>query len=254
MDRTFWRQGGRLWLQGLLLLALRFWQDRAGFDPDTGLAVPSLPGKLMVGCLVLFAAVELVRAVRLPCKSGAPGAFAPPDKSLMAAVAGCLLLAGGGGLMAATAVTARGWLALAAGIAAVLTAAGLLVLIKKARGGDALSVMPVLPAMLFAVLLVLAVYRPRDCDPLLARIYLPVLAAAMVAYAFYHLAGFLRGDSGARTFVPTADLAVMLSLAAIADGDSLALRLVYGGCALVLTVFLVLRQGTTVQKGKHAAN
>ena len=65
----------------------------------------------------------------------------------------------------------------------------------------------------------------------------------MAAYAFSQLAGFLRGESSPRGFTPVANLAVILCLASLADGG-LGQALLLGGCALVLTVFLLLQRDT----------
>ena len=97
--------------------------------------------------------------------------------------------------------------------------------------------------MFFAVFLVLAIYLPEESNPVLARFYVPVLAAALVAYAFSQLAGFLRRESTPRAFVRTADLAVLLCVTALADAlDRPGRLLLFGGCALLLTVFLLLRR------------
>ena len=97
--------------------------------------------------------------------------------------------------------------------------------------------------MFFAVFFVLTVYLPAGADPVLARYYLPVLAASAAAYALSQLAGFLRRESSARSFVWTADCAVILCLAAMADSlSSPGLLLLYAGCALLLSVFLLLRR------------
>ena len=62
-------------------------------------------------------------------------------------------------------------------------------------------------------------------------------------YALSQLAGFLRRESSARSFVWTADCAVILCLAAMADSlSSPGLLLLYAGCALLLSVFLLLRR------------
>ena len=59
-------QTGLLWLAGAVLLALRLVQLRTGFDPDTGLALPSPAGRaLWIGLLVCLA-VEAVLCVRRP--------------------------------------------------------------------------------------------------------------------------------------------------------------------------------------------
>ena len=99
---------------------------------------------------------------------------------------------------------------------------------------------PLLPALFFGVFLVLAIYLPAASDPVLARYYLQMLAAAMVAFAFAQLSGFLQNESCRRRFPPVADLAVMLSIAAMADGG-VALTLLFCGCAVILSVFLWLQ-------------
>ena len=131
--------------------------------------------------------------------------------------------------------------AIAAGVLAVISGGALLYLARAMRTGAAVTVAPVLPAMFFGVFLVLAVYLPAADDPVLARYYLPVLASAMVAYAFSLLAGFLRGESSPRSFTPVANLAVIASVAAMADGG-IPQKLLFGGCAVILSVFLLLQR------------
>ena len=124
----------------------------------------------------------------------------------------------------------------------IAAAAGILVFARQTRNGEG-RVLPLLPAMVFAVLFLLLVYLPQESNPVLGRYYLPVLAAALVACAFYQLAGFSCREASMRWFVLFGDLAVPLSLAALADsaGDW-GQMLSYAGCAMVLTVFLVLRR------------
>ena len=230
MMNTFWYRGPRLWVQGLLLFALRLAQLRTGFDSETGLAVASLPGTLLAALLAVCAAAELVLCLRLPGEKAAFDVqFARPERAVPCLVAGSFLLAAGGALLLASALPARG-------------VAGLL-LVRQLRAGGTAGVLPLLPAMFFAVFFVLTVYLPAGADPVLARYYLPVLAASVTAYALSQLAGFLRRESSARSFVWTADCAVILCLAAMADSlSSPGLLLLYAGCALLLSVFLLLRR------------
>ena len=44
MKNALYLKGLRLWVQGLLLLALRWAQLKNGFDPETGLSRQSVPG------------------------------------------------------------------------------------------------------------------------------------------------------------------------------------------------------------------
>lgn len=244
MMNTFWYRGPRLWVQGLLLFALRLAQLRTGFDSETGLAVASLPGTLLAALLAVCAAAELVLCLRLPGEKAAFDVqFARPERAVPCLVAGSFLLAAGGALLLVSALPARGVAAMAAGILAVAAAGGFLLLVRQLRAGGTAGVLPLLPAMFFAVFFVLTVYLPAGADPVLARYYLPVLAASAAAYALSQLAGFLRRESSARSFVWTADCAVILCLAAMADSlSSPGLLLLYAGCALLLSVFLLLRR------------
>lgn len=228
---------------GLVLLLLRFLENTTGFDAATGLSLHQLPGKLLAVAVIALLVLEALLALRLPkARRSAEAHFAPPQKSLPLAVAGCMLLAAGGVLLAIPAISVRGGLAnLATGVLALLAALGLLAALRKLRTGSAPSVAPLLPALFFGVFLVLTVYLPSTSDPVLARYYLPVLAAAMVAYALAQLAGFFRRESSARGFTPTANCAAALSLAALSDG-ALPQKLLFLGCALVLTIFLGLQR------------
>ena len=244
MHKIFWQRAGRLWVQGLLLFALRLAQNRTGFDPETGLSLPSMPGTVLAIALVVCAVAELALSFR---QSGERADFAsqftPPGREMPVLVAGCFLLAVGGVLLLLGALPQRGIAAMTAGLLAVAAGAGLLLLLRQVRANGDASVFYALPAMFFAVFLVLAIYLPEESNPVLARFYVPVLAAALVAYAFSQLAGFLCRESTPRAFVRTADLAGLLGLTALADAlDRPGRLLLFGGCALLLTVFLLLRR------------
>lgn len=240
----FWRRAGRIWVQGLLLFCLRLAQNRTGFDPDTGLAVPNVPGAVLLACLAVCAAAELLLCFRLPRgKAAFDSQFAPPEGGeVPLAAAGGILLAAGGALLLGVSLPGWGAAAIAGKIAGALGAASglcFLQLTRKMRAGGTVSAALMLPPLFFGVFLVLSIYLPYENDPVLARFYIPVLASAFVAYAFSQLADFLRGEGRRRSFVPTADLAVLLCLTALAD-VGLALQLPFAGCALVLTLFLLL--------------
>ena len=248
MKKNLLGTGGRIWASGIFLFILRMGQNRTGFDAETGLSLPSLPGKLLVGVLIFLFVAEFVLS-RRQSKEKRPfaDAFSPPGKLLTALIIGIMLLIAGGLLSVMDTMSAQltgagriAWIAASA--MAVFSGAGLLVLVKKWNAGDELSVAPLLPTIFFGVFFVLAVYLPRVSDPVYARFYLQVLAAAMVAYAFSQLTGFLRGESSRRSFIWIAELAVMTSIAAMADGGQ-GQTLLFGGCALVLSVFLLLAKG-----------
>lgn len=255
MKTTKWTRVGRPMAVGLLLLILRMIQNRTGFDPATGLSVPSLPGTVLAVCVVLVLALEYGLALRLPkVRRGFLQNFAPPQGEVGVLVLGGMLLAAGGCLLLLESLTSGGGAAaIAAGLLALASAGGLLSLVKRVRDGGSPGVGPVLPAMFFGVFLVLTVYLPVSDDPVLARYYLPVLAAAMSAYAFSQLAGFLRKESSPRGFTPTANCALSFSLAAAADWDGqLGLLLLFLGCAAVFAGFLLLqREGDLPEPAKE---
>lgn len=243
MKLNFFRRVGQPWCVGLVLLVLRLVQNLTGFDPDTGLSLPSLPGVILVALLAVAALYEILRSFRLDkTRAGFSQRFAPPEKEVPFLAVGCFLLIAGGGL---TVISGDGGTAgvaaIATGVMAVVSGGAVLFLGRAMRAGGTVSVTPLLPAMFFGVFLVLTVYLPAADDPVLARYYLPVLASAMVAYAFSLLAGFLRGESSPRSFTPVADLAVVTSVATLADGG-LSQKLLFGGCAVILSVFLLLQR------------
>lgn len=233
----------RLWGAGAVLFCLRLVQNRTGFDPETGLALPSAAGTALAAALVLLAVLELILVRRQSRErvSFTSHFSLPGRRSLTVLAVGCMLLAAGGCLLALDGFTSGGVAAIVTGLLALASAGGLLVLTKRFRAGEVPGVAPVLPAMFFGVFLVLTVYLPAANDPVLPRYYLQILAAAIAAYAFSQLAGFLRRESRPRTFTVLADLAVMLCLAAMADGGR-AVVLLFGGCAALLTVFRLLQR------------
>lgn len=243
MNTTFWRRCARLWCQGLLLFTLRFAQLRTGFDPDTGLMVPCVPGTALLILLALFAAAEIFWCLRTPKEQAVFSRyFTPPgDNAAVAAILGGMLLAAGGLLMLLTSIPAREIAGGVTGLLSLASGAGMVALVRQARSGSAPGAGPVLPAMFLGVFLVLEVYLPSSSDPVLARFYIPLLAAAGIASAFSQLGGILRGEGSVRAFVLWGDTAVILCLTALADGG-LERTVIFGGAALLLTVFLYLRR------------
>lgn len=247
MKNPFYMRGLRLWLEGLLLLSLRWGQLRSGFDPETGLSHYSLPGRILLIAILFLAGVELFL-----CVSDLPGGkhsylncMEPPDKSCLPFLAaGSLLLFAGGVLL-------PGWgmLEIAAAALGAASALGLIFFARALRSGAAPQVLPLLPVIVFSVVFVLVIYLPEANNPVLARYYLLVLAAALVSCALYQLAGLTHREGSMRWFVFFGDLAVPLCLAAMADcAGNLGRMLIFFGCALVLTTFLLTRRDALLPK------
>lgn len=258
MKNSLFFKGLRLWVQGLLLLALRWAQLKSGFDPATGLARQSAPGIILAGAILLLAAAELALCFLLSGdKRSYSCCFQPVERRTFPLLAaGSLLLVAGCVLLAVSDLpgAGRGALKIAAAAVGIAAAAGLLLFARQTGNGEERT-FPLLPAMVFSVLLLLVVYLPQDSNPVLAQYYLPVLAAALTACAFYQLAGFACREARLRWFVLFGDLAVPLCLAALADSvRNPGQALIFAGCALVLTVFLLLRRAEPLpEKGREPA-
>lgn len=240
VNSNYWK-GLRLWLQGLLLLALRWAQLKTGFDPETGLSVSSVPGTILAVLIVLLIVVEAAVSFRLPKgKRSYLNCMDPLGKyAVPALIIGSFLL-GPGGVLSMNFDT-LGIVTAAFGVAATI---GLIVFVRQVRKNEKTYTMALLPVMVFSVLFLLTVYIPEESNPVLARYYLPVLAAAMAACAFYQLAGLTCREGSLGWFAFFGDLAVALSLAAMADcAGNLGRMLTYFGAALVLTQFLMARRG-----------
>ncbi|MDE7261684.1 MAG: hypothetical protein K2N78_06450 [Oscillospiraceae bacterium] len=237
----------RLWLAGAVLFALRLVQLRTGFDPATGLALPSPAGTSVWVGLLLCLAVEAALCFRRPGGHKRSyvhcfGALEGPG--LLAA--GSFLLIAGGALLLVSALPpqdAVAFVTIVAGLLGAAGGAGLLLLARELRGGEVPSVFPLLPVMFFSVLFLLSVYFPEESNPVLQQFYLQVLAAAMAGYFLYQLSGFFRREGSLRWFGLAADLAVIVCVAAAADCLHEPGRLLtHLGFAVVATVFLLLRR------------
>lgn len=239
MNSYFWK-GLRLWMQGLLLLALRWAQWRTGFDPETGLSRASLPGRALAAVILLLFVIEAALCLRLPKGKRSYRNCMEPlgNKAVPALAAGSILL--GPGILLSMDWSTLGIAAAAFGVAAAL---GMIFFVRQVRKNGAAPVLPLLPIMVYTVLFLLTVYIPEESNPVLAQYYLPVLAAALVACAFYQLAGFTCREGSVGWFVFFGDLAVPLCVASMADcGGNWGRMLVFFGFALALTQFLMVRR------------
>ena len=254
MKKNTLYQAWLVWLGGLLLFILRLVQLKNGFDPVTGLALsgsgigPLAGHGVWIGTLLCFAA-ELLLCFRRPRDSKRSYAccFRTPEGPATGALtAGCFLLLAGGTLLLIGALPPRGGtlVTAAAGLLGLAGGAGLLLLVRKLRSEDAPPVSPLLPVMFFSVLFLLTVYFPEESNPVLARYWLPVLAAAMAAYFFYQLSGFFRSEGNLRWFGLVSSLAATTCIASAADCLRTPGRLlVFLGFAVTATVFpLLLRE------------
>ena len=164
MKNPICTRGLRLWVQGLLLLTLRWLQLKTGFDQETGLALRSFPGLVLAAAILLCGALELFLALGIPKTARTYlNCLEPVDQRHLAPLAaGSLLLCAGGVLL-------PGWgtLAIAAAVAGAASALGLIFFARLLRQGAEPRALPLLPAMVFSVLFVLVVYLPEESNPVL---------------------------------------------------------------------------------------
>lgn len=240
MNSTYWK-GLRLWVLGFLLLSLRWAQIKTGFDPETGLSRASVPGTALAAVTLLLIAAEAALSFRLPKgKRSYLKCMEPIGENAVPALTGGSLLLGFGGLLSLK----WGLLGILGAACGVAAAAGLIAFVRRVRKSGKAWMLALLPAMVFSVIFLLTVYVPEESNPVLARYYLPVLAATLPSCAFYQLAGFTCREGKLGWFVFFGDLSVVLCLAAIADcAGNWGRIFVYLGFALILTQFLMLRRG-----------
>lgn len=272
-------------LGGAAAFFLRLWQNRTGFEPDTGLPIPGAPASLVLPVFLLALAVLLLFLVRrLPRETeGEP--LLPRDFStgnprlLMLPVAGALLMAaagladlyeglGLGNLLAQFMAAADPYAVVSMdtafspttqkllGALSLLSAAALLSVISACRGGSRTDAefrgapLLLVPPVALVVRLVL-VYRLDSVNPALESYYVELLAMVFLTLGFYRLSSFAFRAGRTRVFAFYSVFAVILCLTALADGGPcLSSLLLYVGGAAVLLGFLLLRLASPAPKAE----
>ena len=266
-------------LGGGCAFLLRLWQNRTGFEADTGLPIPGAPaGAVLAGFLAVMAVLLWVLSRRLPKETEAgpllPRDFAAAEpRLLLLPVSGALLLAlagladlyeglGLGNLLsqflaaadpeeAAALLGAAGFSPAAQkllGILSLLSAAALFPAIsacRRASGGQTppFQGAPLLlfPPVALVVRLVLT-YRLDSVNPVLGSYYVELLALVFLTLGFYRLSSFAFLAGRSRLFAFYTCGAAVLGLAALADGGPhfSSLLLMLGGTAVLLGFLLLM--------------
>jgi len=227
---------------GAALLILRLLERRAGFDPATGLALPTPLRTALAAAAAVFAAAEVIRhRSRSGDTPAFEEAFAAPGGEVLLPVMGAMAMAAGGALLVLESLSPVLFLAgVMAGAVSLLGGGGLLVLVKQLRRDEEPLLLAALPAMFSSVFVVLAIYLPCATDPVLERYWLGVVASAMAAFAFAQLTGFFRKESKPRRFLTVADIAIVLCIACLGESIAPGLRVILGGSAAVLAGFTLM--------------
>ena len=228
-----------LMLFAVAAAGLRVWQGLSGFD-EAGLAIRgSLPGILLPAVLALAAAYFILSARSLPARGTARGlteTFRFEGASSACAVTGAFLI-----LVGAAASVMSGGRSTQTLLLAVFAMAAAVCLLYAAfalyRGNEVQGVALLVPVCCLVVYLVF-LYRADASDPVLARIYVEILAAALLTVGSLELAAFAYRAGSPRVYVPVNALAVILAVTAAAERQSLASLLLFTGCALIALGFL----------------
>lgn len=263
-------------LGGVAAFALRLLQNRTGFEAATGLPVSgNFAGIALVICLLLLAVVLflLTRQLSDSTEPVFPEDFITGNSTLLFfPVMGLLLIALAGiadlyegfttgnlltQLKAAAdpyAVTMEDYFSgfsprsqQLLGILSLLTAIALFPAVAACRKNSDEAPKPFSGSLLLAPPVVLVVrlvltYRLDSVNPALEAYYVELLALVFLTLAFYRLSSFAFNAGRTSRFALYTGLAVVFSLAALADGGPhLSSLLLYAGSTLTLFGFLLLR-------------
>lgn len=242
---TSFKRLGICWGLGVGMFLLRFSQNRFAFDPETGLYTRGTAG-IALGILVAVSLVLSFLFSWFGNKERPPFSehFSAPDRSTLLLVSSAFLFVGGGIFIGMDALSATMHVApLVTAALAVLSGVTVLLLTRQLRNGRTPSILLTLPLLFFVAFWTLTLYLPAASDPVLARYYLPILAAAVSAYAIAQFSGFFRNETRVRMFRFTASYAVTLCIASVAECNGHSL--LFLACALFLSVFLGLENNTT---------
>lgn len=145
------------------------------------------------------------------------------------------------------------------GLLSILSAAGLFFSLLACRLKEGAAPKPfngnlLLIAPVALVVRLVLTYRVDSVNPALSAYYVELLALVFLTLGFYRLSSFAFRSGRTRRFALYAGAAVALSIAALADGTPyLSSILLYGGGALALLGFLLLRLAPRPQAGADNA-
>ncbi len=242
-------------LGGGVGFALRRWQLAAGFEPETGLAIPGAPSALaLIACVALTAAAVLAlswNVSRTPEVGGAfSGAVGNTVYITAVAAAGVVMLAGAvldlptalGGLSAPG--EGENLLARAAGrvlppVRAALgaLAAPCMLLWGRAlyRGTDkAKENLGLLEICLLLSVWLITNYQKHSADPVTMNFVYEVLAIVCALLGAYYLAGYSFQTGRPRRCVFFCLMGSCFCLVTLADGHALPQLMLYGAMAVFL--------------------
>lgn len=263
-------------LGGAAAFLLRLLQNRTGFEADTGLPVPGNPWAIaLMAALVLLAAAVWCLSRWVPDEVSAPpssfeAAFASPAALpltiliaglFLTALSGAADLAAGLGIILPgpdaayeaevflpaqrdTAALLCGVLSLliaASGMASAISCRRFSKDVTEKNSSKEFNPNLLLVAPICLVVRLVVTYRDLSVDPSLSAYYVEILALVCTTLAVYRLSSFGFQCGRTRRFFQYAAAAVILCMAALADGDSISSMLFYAGSALTLWGWMLQR-------------
>lgn len=220
---------------------LRFVQMKNGFD-ENGLAVSGYPAALALPAVLVLAALCFVFFSRsYPAQRDVTGGLADcfllqDSFRITLGTAGSFLI-----LVSAALSFLRGNGSLLGNLfAAFAVASGLCLLYALFvlyRGGSVQAVALLVPVC-YLVLRLIFLYRTDAVDPVLQRVYIELLAFSALTLSHLERAAFAFRGGAPRAYLPVSAMAVILSLAAMAELPGLPDLLLYLGLVLIELTFL----------------
>ena len=228
------------WLLLVLFAAaaagLRVRQELTGFDA-AGLAIRGNLSGILLPVVLAFAAGWFAYSARaLPARgadaAGLAEVFCFENTAPTAcAVAGAFLVLAGAA--ASILYGGRSTQTLLLAVFAMASAVSVLYAVfALRRGNEAQGVALLVPVCCLIVYLIF-LYRAGASDPVLARIYVEILAVALLTLGALELAAFAFRVGAPRVYVPVNALAAILAVAAASERRSPASVLLFTGCALI---------------------
>ena len=138
--------------------------------------------------------------------------------------------------------TLLGGASLAQLLLALFTVAGALCVLYAAFAlyrGHAVQGLALLAPVCCLVVYAVFIYRTDASNPVLAQIYVEILAIALLTCSALERAAFAFDNGSPRLYLCTNVMAFTFALAAAAEGKSLSAALLFGGWALVELGFLL---------------
>ena len=249
---------------GICGAALRFLQNRSGFESATGLPIPGNPyAFLLPGLLLLTTALAVLLCMRLPRSYRSSDSLFADYFSTRSTAAVTILVAGmflwclsgaagviGGG--AQYTVTADGLyypvsaavqktelllaVALIASALCIFPAAAVRRFKTLSYTGNLLLV----PVVCLILRLTLS-FREMSINASQQSYYVELLAMVLLALSLFRLSSFAFQDGNTRRFALYSVMSTVLCITALADAATLGDRLFYGGGACLTAGFLLFR-------------